>query len=41
VFSNDGLDKMKKSLKSKIKDTENFNKKIIKKFFDEAISFAQ
>lgn len=32
---------MKKSLKSKMKDTEEYNTKIIVKFFDEAKTFAQ
>lgn len=41
VFPTDEIDKIEKSLKLKMKDTTEYNKKIIANFFEEAMSFAQ
>lgn len=40
-LTGEDIEQMKKKLKSKIKNTQDYNKKILKNFFDESISFAQ
>lgn len=40
-LTNEDIEQMKKKLKSKIKNTQDYNKNILKNFFDQSISFTE